>query len=99
MNLSTIKQFFNKYVNEDISKRNKIYLTLSLGWIIFIGYLTWWNGLRNPSLDKSFRWDEWIWFGFVPAIAPYLFYFIWKPESIKKFFNKNTENENSNLHK
>tara|TARA_B100000242_G_scaffold289315_2_gene258949 strand:+ start:279 stop:533 length:255 start_codon:yes stop_codon:yes gene_type:complete len=78
MNLSTIKQFFNKYVNEDISKRNKIYLTLSLGWIIFIGYLTWWNGLRNPSLDKSFRWDEWIWFGLVPALSPYLFYFIWK---------------------
>ena len=78
MNLSTIKQFFNKYVNEDISKRNKIYLTLSLGWIIFIGYLTWWNGLRNPSLDKSFRWDEWIWFGLVPALSPYLFYYIWK---------------------
>ena len=78
MNLDTIKQFFNKYVNEDISKRNKIYLTFSLGWIIFIGYLTWWNGLRNPSLDKSFRWDEWIWFGLVPALSPYLFYFIWK---------------------
>ena len=78
MNLDTIKQFFNKYINEDISKRNKIYLTLSLGWIIFIGYLTWWNGLRNPSLDKSFRWDEWIWFGLVPALCPYLFYFIWK---------------------
>ena len=78
MNLDTIKQFFNKYINEDISKRNKIYLTLSLGWIIFIGYLTWWNGLRNPSLDKSFRWDEWIWFGLVPSLSPYLFYFIWK---------------------
>tara|TARA_B100000886_G_C20338296_1_gene455498 strand:- start:132 stop:386 length:255 start_codon:yes stop_codon:yes gene_type:complete len=78
INLDTIKQFLNKYVNEDISKRNKIYLTLSLGWIIFIGYLTWWNGLRNPSLDKSFRWDEWIWFGLVPALSPYLFYFIWK---------------------
>ena len=81
MNLDTIKQFFNKYVNEDISKRNKIYLTLSLGWIIFIGYLTWWNGLRNPSLDKSFRWDEWIWFGLVPALSPYLFYFIWKKKN------------------
>ena len=81
MNLDTIKQFFNKYINEDISKRNKIYLTLSLGWIIFIGYLTWWNGLRNPSLDKSFRWDEWIWFGLVPALSPYLFYFIWKKKS------------------
>ena len=78
MNLDTIKQFFNKYVNEDISKRNKIYLTLSLGCIIFIGYLTWWNGLRNPSLDKSFRWDEWFWFGLVPALSPYLFYYIWK---------------------
>ena len=78
MNLSTIKQFFNKYVNEDISKRNKIYLTLSLGWIIFIGYLTWWNGLKSPMLDKSFRWDEWFWFGIVPALSPYLFYFIWK---------------------
>ena len=78
INLDTIKQFLNKYVNEDISKRNKIYLTLSLGWIIFIGYLTWWNGLRNPSLDKSFRWDEWIWFGLVPALSPYFFYFIWK---------------------
>ena len=81
MNLDTIKQLFNKYVNEDISKRNKIYLTLSLGWIIFIGYLTWWNGLRNPSLDKSFRWDEWIWFGLVPALSPYLFYFIWKKKN------------------
>ena len=81
INLDTIKQFLNKYVNEDISKRNKIYLTLSLGWIIFIGYLTWWNGLRNPSLDKSFRWDEWIWFGLVPALSPYLFYFIWKKKN------------------
>ena len=78
MNLDTIKQFFNKYINEDISKRNKIYLTLSLGWIIFIGYLTWWNGLKSFAVDKSFRWDEWFWFGIVPAISPYFFYYIWK---------------------
>ena len=56
----------------------KIYATASLAWILFIGYLTWWNGLRSPMLDKSFRWDEWFWFGIVPAICPYLFYFIWK---------------------
>ena len=62
----------------ELEKKFKIYTTISLGWIIFIGYLTWWNGLRNPSLDKSFRWDEWIWFGLVPALSPYLFYFIWK---------------------
>ena len=76
----------------------KIFLTISLFWIVLVGYLVWVNGIVSKG-DKSFRWDEWIWFGFVPAIAPYLFYFIWKPESIKKFFNENTENENSNLHK
>ena len=79
-------------------KKFKICLTLSLFWIVFVGYLVWANGLLARG-TKDFRWDEWIWFGFVPAIAPYLFYFIWQPESIKKFFNKNTENENSNLHK
>ena len=46
--------------------------------MIFIGYLTWWNGLQSEVLDKSFRWDEWTWFGIVPALAPYLFYIIWK---------------------
>ena len=62
----------------DLSKNFKIYATASLAWIIFIGYLTWWNGLKSPMLDKSFRWDEWFWFGVVPALSPYLFYFIWK---------------------
>ena len=42
--------------------------------MIFIGYLTWWNGLKGYALDKSFRWDEWFWFGVVPALAPYLFH-------------------------
>ena len=46
--------------------------------IIFIGYLTWWNGLKSFAVDKSFRWDEWFWFGILPAVAPYLFYFLWK---------------------
>ena len=34
--------------------------------------------IKNPSLDKSFRWDEWFWFGIVPAVSPYIFYYIWK---------------------
>ena len=78
MNLEPIKKIISNFLNSETTKNRKIYYTLSLGWIIFIGYLTWWNGLRNPSLDKSFRWDEWIWFGLVPALSPYLFYYIWK---------------------
>ena len=78
MNLEPIKKTIFNFLNSETTKNQKIYYTLSLGWIIFIGYLTWWNGLRNPSLDKSFRWDEWIWFGLVPALSPYLFYYIWK---------------------
>ena len=30
------------------------------------------------ALVKTFKWDEWFWFGLVPATAPYAFYFIWK---------------------
>ena len=78
MNLEPIKKLISNFLNSETTKNQKIYYTLSLGWIIFIGYLTWWNGLRNPSLDKSFRCDEWIWFGLVPALSPYLFYYIWK---------------------
>ena len=78
MNLENIKEFFLKLTKQDFSQKQKIFITASLGWIIFVGYLTWWNGLRAPSLDKSFRWDEWFWFGIVPALAPYIFYFIWK---------------------
>ena len=78
MNLENIKNFFLNLISSDFSKNQKILITASLGWIIFVGYLTWWNGLRAPTLDKSFRWDEWFWFGIVPALAPYIFYFIWK---------------------
>ena len=68
----------NLYFLKDISQKFKVYLTISLVWIILIGYLTWWNGLKSPMLDKSFRWDEWFWFGIVPALSPYIFYHIWK---------------------
>ena len=65
--------------------RSKIYLTISLVWIILVGYLVWANGLYARG-DKSFRWDEWLWFGIVPALAPYLFLYIWKPNIIKNIF-------------
>ena len=83
MNLENIKEFFLKLTNSDFSKNQKIFITASLGWIIFIGYLTWWNGLKAPTLDKSFRWDEWFWFGIVPAISPYIFYFIWRKKDVE----------------
>ena len=67
--------------------KKKILFTVSLFWIIFVGYLVWANGLASPN-KKAFRWDEWIWFGLIPAIAPYLFYLIWKPDYIKNFLVK-----------
>ena len=78
MNLNDIKNYISKISNIDFSKKAKIFVTISLSWIIFIGYLTWWNGLNSLALDKSFRWDEWFWFGIVPALVPYIFYFIWR---------------------
>ena len=76
--MDKILKIFEDIKNADYSKKQKIYLTASISWVIFIGYLTWWNGMKSISLDKSFRWDEWFWFGIVPAIVPYIFYFIWK---------------------
>ena len=87
MNFDNLKNQFLKIINSNHTNRSKVYATISLGWIIFIGYLTWWNGLKSFALDKSFRWDEWFWFGVVPALAPYLFYFIWKNK-------KNTKSSN-----
>ena len=78
MNLDDIKNYISKLSSIDLSNKTKIFATISLSWIIFIGYLTWWNGLKSLALDKSFRWDEWFWFGIVPALVPYVFYFIWK---------------------
>ena len=68
----------------NLSVKAKILVTISLAWIIIVGYLIWWNGLNNPTGDRSFRWDEWIWFGVVPATIPYLFYFIWKKDKNNK---------------
>ena len=74
-------------------KKIKILLSLSLFWIVLVGYLIWWNGIQNPGFDKSFKWDEWIWFGFAPAVVPFLFYLIWKPECVKNFFNNKKTGE------
>tara|TARA_B100001063_G_C16707380_1_gene526031 strand:+ start:917 stop:1174 length:258 start_codon:yes stop_codon:yes gene_type:complete len=78
MNFENIKKILTETFQEKLTQKSKSYISISLGWIIFIGYLTWWNGLKSMSLDKSFRWDEWFWFGIIPATVPYLFYFIWK---------------------
>ena len=87
MNFDNLKNQFLKIINSNYTNRSKVYATISLGWMIFIGYLTWWNGLKSFALDKSFRWDEWFWFGVVPALAPYLFYFIWKNKNNAKSSN------------
>ena len=78
----------------------KIFLTLSLSWIIAAGYLTWVNALKASGPYKGFRWDEWLWFGIIPALAPYFFWFIWKPNEIVKLikciksaFSNNKSNE------
>ena len=78
MNFDNIKEQLVKLFEDNLSEKAKVYTTISLIWIIFIGYLTWWNGLNSPAVDKSFKWDEWFWFGIIPATIPYLFYFIWK---------------------
>ena len=71
-------------------KKLKICLTLSLSWIVLVGYLVWANGILAGG-TKDFRWDEWIWFGLIPAIIPYIYYYIWKPEVIKNFLNQNKQ--------
>ena len=66
--------------NNKLSQRQKIFLSASIGWIVFIGFLTWLNGINDLALIKTFRWDEWFWFGIVPATTPYIIYYIWRPQ-------------------
>ena len=73
-----IKKSLCRLFNGELSKKEKIFLSISVGWIVLIGYLTWWNGMQSFTSDKSFKWEEWIWFGVLPAVVPYIFYFIWK---------------------
>ena len=78
MIIDNIKNFIIKFFKGELELKIKIAITASLSWIILLGYLTWWNGLKSFAIDKSFRWDEWFWFGIVPALVPYIFYFIWR---------------------
>ena len=87
MNFEDIKNKVLKLISSNHTDKTKIYATISLSWIILIGYLTWWNGLKSIALDKSFKWDEWFWFGIVPALTPYLFQYIWTDK--KKSSNTN----------
>ena len=66
---------------DKFTQRQKIFLSASIGWIIFIGFLTWLNGINDLALIKTFRWDEWFWFGIVPATTPYIIYYIWRPQT------------------
>ena len=67
--------------------KTKIFITVSLIWIIGIGYLTWYNGIKAPGRYRGFNWEEWFWFGILPALVPYILYSIWRPESLKNFIN------------
>ena len=80
MFLQNVKNFGKRLCSGNQSTKVKIFSTLSLLWIILIGYLVWWNGLKSPGFDKSFKWEEWIWFGLVPAITPFVIYIIWKKD-------------------
>jgi len=72
------------------TQKEKIFLSASIGWIIFIGFLTWINGLNDIALIKTFKWDEWFWFGIIPATAPYIFFSIWKKKDIDKNQDSNS---------
>ena len=79
-----IKKSLCRFFNGELSKKEKTFLSISVGWIVLIGYLTWWNGMQSFTSDKSFKWEEWIWFGVLPAVVPYIFYFIWKKKEKNK---------------
>ena len=72
------------------TQKEKIFLSASIGWIIFIGFLTWINGLNDIALIKTFKWDEWFWFGIIPATAPYIFFSIWKKKDIDRNQDSNS---------
>ena len=80
MFIEKIKNFAREIASGNLSFKEKIFTSLSIFWIVLIGYLTWWKGLKSEGLDKSFRWDEWVWFGLVPAVVPFIIYLIWKKE-------------------
>ena len=78
MSLNIFGDILQRAFSGNLTLSGKIAVSLSIIWIMLIGYLTWWNSINSSMDDKSFRWEEWLWFGVIPALLPYLFYFIWK---------------------
>tara|TARA_B100000282_G_C31429432_1_gene352833 strand:+ start:234 stop:461 length:228 start_codon:yes stop_codon:yes gene_type:complete len=68
--------------------KKKIILSFSIAWLLFVGYLTWYNGIKAAGRYKGFNWEEWFWFGFIPLFSVYFFYFIWQPEAFKNFIKE-----------
>ena len=56
MDFEQLKKNLIENIQKKLTDKSRLYLSLSIGWVILIGYLTWWNGLKSPTLDKSFRW-------------------------------------------
>jgi hypothetical protein len=76
-----IQAFFKKHF-QSLTIKKKIAYSASIVWMLIIAYLVWWNTAKGYQLDKSFLWSEWFWFGVIPAVIPYLLYFIWKEKTI-----------------
>ena len=76
-----IQAFFKKHF-QSLTIQKKIAYSASIVWMLLIAYLVWWNTTKGYQSDKSFRWAEWFWFGVIPAVIPYLLYFIWKEKTI-----------------
>ena len=47
-----IKNFILKIFSGELTQNQKIFTTHSVAWIILIGYLTWWTGLKALQLIK-----------------------------------------------
>ena len=41
----------------------------------WLSYMVEW--IKSPMLDKSFRWDEWFWFGIVPATVSPIYFLLY----------------------
>ena len=90
MSFQNFKKFSTKLLSGEQSTKVKIFSTLSLLWMILIGYLVWWNGLKSPGFDKSFKWDEWIKVWFCTSHDPiYNLYYLEKGKNKLKKLLKN----------
>ena len=52
MLLQNIKEFGKRLFSGEQSNLVKIFSTLSLIWMMIVGYLVWWNGISSPGFDK-----------------------------------------------